>query len=181
MKKIALLVAAALCLSGHAEPLTIKDFVMGEDLKVAAEKGGMSCRTLQDQPGEFCYNLSSNKPELIQTIATVPAKRVIISSLDDGKLGNVRYTFAQSDFSIVRSAFQDKYPGMKCSDSAVQNRMGATFDQTVCEFTSKTGTVTVSKRASDLTEGYVDVSSAEYLKGLGVWADERKKRGKKDI
>ena len=161
--------------------LGIKDFLLGEELSAAAAKGGMGCSTSKDVPGPFCSNINDRKPDLITTIAGVPAKRVIISGLDDGKLGNIRYSFSQAGFGIVRGAFVGKYPDMKCEDSTVKNRMGAEFDQTVCTYTSPDGTLTIRRRGSDLTEGDAVATSAAYIAGSRAWLDKRKVEGKKDI
>lgn len=174
-------IALACCwLSASAEPLTIKDFTLGEDLKAAAAKGKMACQVIKGQPGSFCFNVITNKPELVTSIAGVPAKSVILSGLDDGLLGSVRYIFAQSDFSLVRSAFASRYP-LTCIDSEVQNRMGAKFEQTVCTHTTEAGVITLRRRTSDLGEGDVEVSSSSYRTGLKAWFEQRKTEGKKDI
>jgi hypothetical protein len=174
-------VALACCyVAASAEPLTIKDFVLGEELQAAAAKAKMSCSKVKGVPGLACFSLVREKPDLITTIAGVPAKSAILSGLDDGLLGSVRYVFAQSDFALVRSAFTARYP-MVCTDSVVQNRMGAAFDQTVCVHETEDGSITLRRRNSDLSEGSVEVISSSYRAGVKAWYDQRKAERKKDI
>lgn len=170
-----LLVCAA---AGATEPLGIKGFVLGEDLKAAAARAGMRC---QDSPrsGQFCYSTESNKPELIATIAGVPAVRVILSGTEDGKVGSIRYAFKHSDFIFVKGAFAQRYE-LKCVDSTVQNRMGAVFDQTECAYAEQDGKLLLRRRTSDLTQGEVEARSAQYEKDVQRLIEKRKAEGKKD-
>lgn len=164
-----------------AEPLGIKGFALGEDLRTAASRAGLSCHALPSVDGQFCFHSASRpKSDFVATIAGVPAKQVFISAAEDGKLGSVRYVFKHSDFLVVRGAFEQKYQ-LSCVDSIVENRMGARFDQTVCTHQAADGKVIIKRRESDLTEGSVEIRSLEYEAAIGKAMQRRKIEGKKDI
>lgn len=73
------------------------------------------------------------------------------------KVLSFTFFFDPSDFETMRTAFKTKYPELTCTDSAVQNRMGATFTQTECvyknlslrRFTSSIDTSVVSLHDSE--------------------------------
>lgn len=173
------LLAVASAEVAAAEEIGIKDFVLGGDLRAEAARAGLECDANSNRP-DSCSNFRRTYSELGRTIAGVPAKSLYFFGFDN-KLGWIRYVFDQRNFTLVRAAFLDKYPALQCVESTVQNRMGATFEQTVCSVASPAATLTIRRRSSDLSEGSVEVQSAEFMEL--VQADIQRKKGaaKKDI
>ena len=162
-----------------AQELAIKDFVLGQPLEQEAAKVGFRCRPSEHNGIKYkaCMAATSGAA---QTIAGVQATFTLLMGLDD-KLGSITYYFAQSDFAIVRAAFQDKYPGLRCVDSVVQNRMGAKFDQTECTLETKDASLSLTRRDSDLTQGSVALASAQHKAAMAEAQKQRDGQAKKDI
>lgn len=181
MKKQSVAAFAALTLIAGvgAQEIGIKDFALGGDMRAEAARAGLRCEASR-HGGEWCISVSGSYTELGRTIAGVPATRVIFAGYEN-RLGWIIYTFAQSEFIIVKAAFSEKYPSMKCQDSVVQNRMGAKFDQTECSVTSPTATLNIKRRSSDLTQGSVEVRTADYEQRTKADFERQKGQAKKDI
>lgn len=141
----------------------------------------MQCRYTRNDLTRFCFHIGDNKPDAIRTIAGVPAKNAFISAAEDGKIGSVRYLFNASDFAVVKGALQEKYPDLRCQESVVQNRMGASFEQTVCRHSSPDGDLEARRRSSDLTEGSIEITSHAFTEALRRAAQRMKSEGKKDL
>lgn len=73
----------------------------------------------------------------------------------DEKLSTFHFSFPASEFESIRSAITSKYPVTRCTNSAVQNHMGASFGQVTCEITASDGTLTLQKYGSDIKSGYL--------------------------
>lgn len=177
---------ALVLLSGTvcAQEIAIKEFVLGGDLRAEAAKGGMTCgpSPIKGSAAEWCHPpyAQEQRSDAVRTIANASTRSVFLLGFDN-KLGSIRWTFAQSSFALVRDAFREKYPSLKCVDSVVQNRAGANFEQTECVYRSATATLTIKRRGSDLTEGSIDATSQEHER---LWEADHKKRtgeAKKDI
>lgn len=173
------LVAAA----GQASAqLSLKDFVLGVDLAETATRYGMVCKAdRSDAALQYCFNAHPTRPEALRSIAGVAATRVIIAGDDAGKVGSVMYSFGQADFSTVREAIASKYPGLTCSDSMVQNQMGAAFEQTKCRYAGDGGVLHLERRSGKVTEGMIEILSDSYLASMLRSADRVNKKAKKDI
>lgn len=73
----------------------------------------------------------------------------------DEKLSSFFFSFPAKEFEAIRSAITTKYPVTRCSNSAVQNRMGASFGQVTCELSASDGILTLQKYGSDINSGYL--------------------------
>lgn len=165
--------------SASAQQIGIKDFVLGGDLRAEASRAGLECTSTANR-ADSCSNFRRTYSELGKTIAGVPTKDLYFFGFAN-KLGWIRYTFDQRSFGMVRAAFLEKYPALKCEESTVQNRMGATFDQTVCSVASSAAVLTLKRRDSDLTEGSVEVTSTEFREQMQADIQRRKGAAQKDI
>lgn len=81
----------------------------------------------------------------------------------DGKLSTFFFSFDSTNFDRVLSAVLSKYPMTKCSNSAVQNRMGASFTQIECVLSSKDGIMTLRKYGKSINSGNLFLASNEVL------------------
>lgn len=166
-----------------AETLTIKDLPLGGDLRAEGARLGLWCGTM---PGaqtkmEACTVMpSSNPTEQAKTIAGVPTKSVFLFGYSN-VLGAVMFTFDQAHFPSVRRAFTEKYPAMECRDSVVQNRLGASFEQTSCALEVEDVRLTLDRRGTDLGSGRVQVTTRAHAAAAGADAKRQAQEGKKDI
>jgi hypothetical protein len=84
----------------------------------------------------------------------------IIAMFLNDSLWAVTLTFPSSDTSTLISALTERYgKPAKLEDSTVQNRAGASFDQTKATWKLNDGTVEVYKRSGKVTDGRVDLKS----------------------
>lgn len=170
--------------TGAAQEISVKDFVLGADLRTEAAKANMNCSAspVKGSTAEWCrpgYPIEKQH-ESLRTIATVPTKHVFFFGRG-GKLGSISWSFDQSDFGTVRAAYAEKYPGMRCQDSTVQNRMGATFDQVVCRFETPTAKLEIRRRGADLTEGRLSAFTRTHEAEQEAEEQRRAQEAKKDI
>lgn len=147
---LALAVATSAALAQSA-PLGFKEFVLGAKPDMTDLSKRMKCRP----DGTSCYHRSQWAEP--QTIGGVPADYVRVEMNTDGAIDLVYVSFDPSAFSAVRDGFKEKYPGLNCNQSTVQNKMGARFDQEECVVRSAAGSLLLSKRGHKLAESTLTV------------------------
>lgn len=187
MKTSLTTIVAAATVAAYAQSPApgIKDFAIGGDLAAEAGRAGLRCGpapATKDSALTWCspHFDSSKWSDSIKTIAGVPTLTVFFSGFDN-KLGSINWSFSQQHFSIVRDAFREKYPDMRCENSEVQNRAGANFEQSVCTLKTQGATLTIRRRSSKVTEGEVSLVTDQHLQ---LWEEDYRKRtgaAKKDI
>lgn len=107
------------------------------------------------------------------TIGGVSPKYSVSPEFDEQeKLTRFTFFFRSEDYAEVREAVKSKYPKLKCIQTSVGNRMGATFAQEHCML----GTLLLSRFVSDIETGVLSLSAPESQKAKS----EREKK-KKDI
>lgn len=82
-------------------------------------------------------NIVANSIRL--TVAGVSSKYIHSSPVKfnaEGKVNAFIFFFSAESFDTVRDAFQAKYPSMKCVQTQVQDRMGASFTDETCVYQS---------------------------------------------
>ncbi|MGE3346076.1 MAG: hypothetical protein AB7I35_01435 [Ramlibacter sp.] len=161
--------------------LSIKGFSLGQDLDEAAASAQMRCVPIKRSSRRLCLNPAKQLPENISTIAGVEAQKVYLAGGPDNKVGRIHFGFRSDDFVQVRDALIAKYPSIKCSDSVVQNRMGASFDQTFCMGEVDGVELIIQRREGDVTVGGLSATSASYLAVEQKDEDARAAKAKGDF
>lgn len=111
------------------------------------------------------------------TVAEAPVIAMIVNLDDQNRVADLTLAFDATNFEAVRDAIAAKYPGMKCEQREVQNRMGSRFDQVECRYRDGVGTFTLLKRS-----GNVDRSVWLMMTHEAVAADkDRAARRKSDL
>ena len=72
-----------------------------------------------------------------------------------------------SDFGDLLTAVKKKYPAIKCENSSVQNKLGASFEQTECKLPYANGELRLMKYVSSLDISVVSLISNKLLAELG--------------
>jgi hypothetical protein len=166
-----------------SQEVTLKDFVLGGDLTAQAERAGLACgpSPMKGSREIWCRRTHSGPAtDLSRTIGGVEAKGMFISGFEN-KLGSIYYSFDQSNFSLIRAGLREKYPGLRCNDSTVQNRAGASFEQTECEISSETARLVATRRGSDISTGSVQVISTDHRQQMEAELKQRAGSAKKDL
>jgi len=167
---------------GIQAQMSVKDFVLGEEIDAAAGKHNLRCEVRKGASTKLCFATPRDlEKEALRTVAGVGVTSLILAGTDEGKLGMVRYAFKQGDFLIVKAAFAEKYPKLSCVDSVVSNRMGAKFDQTECTYSDRDGVLTIERRGRDINEGALTLESSAYRTSLLREFEKKKGEAKKDI
>lgn len=166
--------------TARSQESEMKGFRIGADIKESTRIGGFLCLPATGVPALNCVTGLPGLPNEIATIAGVQTRNIFISGYN-GKIGSIRFTFMQANFAVVREAFESKYGKLNCVDSSVKNMMNSTFEQTICSTKSANVTLTLSRRGSDLKDGYVEIESEEYEKHEVERLKKNSQAAKKDI
>lgn len=84
------------------------------------------------------------------------------------------FVFSSRNFLSVKEAYAEKYNEMKCTDSEVQNAMGAKFEQTVCVYKNNQGILELVKYM-DLNQSSLKMKSIEKIDEESRVAKDKKK------
>lgn len=111
------------------------------------------------------------------SVAGVKAKTppAIFDEFIDGKLSSFTFLFPANSFYAVVIALKEKYHGIKCVESEVQNRMGAKFIQEDCKLSSLSGILTIQRYYMDLNTAVLKMRSHEILEKARKETEEKKK------
>ncbi len=159
MKALSVLVTAIFCASlatantKPKQPAKPSAQQIKPDVSVVDIKGvrlGLERAAVEEIVGNL-YNYKEKNftiAEVLPTSGMPPTTQYI-----DEKLSTFYFPFPSKDFESIRSAITSKYPMTRCTNSAVQNRMGASFGQVSCEIISNDGTLTLQKYGSSTESG----------------------------
>lgn len=102
--------------------------------------------------------------------------KILSVKLDEDRIDSILIVFPSTAYAAVRDGFKEKY-ALKCEQSAVQNRMGASFDQETCRYDDGVGSLSLSKRAST-----VDDASAYFVSHKAIErAKSERSKATKDL
>lgn len=176
-----LVLCAAVAHSQASEPLDIKGFWLGMPQAEAVAKGSLECMRLPGTTKTSCSKSWRVRNDAVDTIAGVPTTWFNLGILPNETVGSIYVTFAADQFAKVRAALESKYPTLRCENSVVQNRAGASFDQVSCEMKQGGNYLQLEKRSSKVDSSALSVISAEQFKELEQSEAARKEKAKKDI
>ncbi len=83
-------------------------------------------------------------------------------SFNSGKLSLAMFRFNSGNFLIIKEAYAEKYKEMKCTDSEVQNAMGAKFEQTTCIYKDDKGVIELEKHVK-INQSQLKIKSTERI------------------
>jgi hypothetical protein len=104
--------------------LEFKGIALGSEISTVENTGRFHCRDPKSPIADQLCSLKYNERE---TIAGVPVK-VLLLYYYSGKLETISVAFDEKHFSQVSAALSEKYGQGNIQTEAVQNRMGATFE-----------------------------------------------------
>lgn len=185
MRLVAFIVALAIS-PAVAEPLNIKGLEPGMTREqVAAAHPGLDahCGEWKREPfGLHCtYSPSARSRQIaVPTLDSIAGAPVVLwlVSFQGPEVARVLANLDTKHFARVVAAITEKYgEPAKRSTGTVQNRMGATFDQHEITWSRDGRVLTVTRRASKLSEMRVFLTSEDKLRELD---DTLKNRTKSD-
>ena len=87
-------------------------------------------------------------------------------------------SFRSDDFDKVNEALLERYPDLKCEQSALRNRKGAKFDQIECAYKAANGDIVeLTKRTNTMDESFLIFATAGALQEL----HKKQTSGKNDL
>jgi hypothetical protein len=139
----------------RADPsaLEFKGIALGLDLVTIEDTGRFSCRASTNPLADRVCGLKYGERE---TIAGAPVRTLLLYFYSD-RLEMISLSFESQYFSSVTDALAQKYGSAVATSEAVQNRMGATFENRKLEWRKGKATVSARRYAADL-----DTSSVTY-------------------
>jgi len=78
-----------------------------------------------------------------------------------GQLDLFMFFTESSDFGDLLTAVKTKYPALKCNNSSIQNKLGASFEQTECKLNYANGELVLIKYISSLDTSVLSLISKE--------------------
>lgn len=102
-------------------------------------------------------------PEMIKvyskfTVAGVETTVHFFEFVDD-KVSAFIVGFKENYFLKVFEALKNKYPGLKCENSEVSNRMGAKFEQISCNLFYSEGLLSINRYANNIEDSSISLIS----------------------
>lgn len=153
MKWIATLFASlAVCCSNTwaADDFEFKGIRPGMAYADLAANPKLRCEERKNDPvAEYACTLNYGEKE---TIAGTPVKFLAVFVLS-GKVTTLTASFDTSQYLQVKLALIEKYGTGEVTDSEIQNRMGASFDNQKVEWTGKDATMRLDKRSGKIDTG----------------------------
>jgi hypothetical protein len=138
-------VVLAPAIAQDVAPLEFKGIRIGEKLN----QDQATARRMMCRPTECLYLLServkSNRDDL-ETIAGSNVQAMTVKIGDDGLVDRLEISAGTVAFDDVKAAFAAKYSPLKCDNTKVQSRLGATMDQSVCTFDTPAGRLRLVRR-----------------------------------
>ena len=101
----------------------------------------------------------------------------LTSTIDRKKIGGIQFTLDSSDYFVVKEAIESKYK-LKCIKSTIQNKMGATFNQELCNYTEAGDELWLQRYSGNIREMTLSIFDKE---DNAKAAQARKSKSKKDL
>jgi hypothetical protein len=95
----------------------------------------------------------------------------------DGNVGSITFKFHHYDYPKMEELLKAKYGAPTSEDrTAVQNRMGATFDSLEMEWAGATMTLNYFSRAGKVDEGLVALTTKRYVESQKFDTEKNKSK-----
>ncbi len=130
---------------------------ISQEIEIKGLKLGMSKADVESNVGKIRGSFIDGF-----TIGGVGGKYLAVKFHED-KLDNVMFIFKPDGFEAVRRAVASKYPALTCSDSTVQNRAGASFEQVRCELNSDGTRFSLTRISGDVNTSMLTLSTQRAL------------------
>ena len=148
------------------QPFGFKHYTIGDD-KSYIPPSNFICKDSKTPIADQICRYNSK-----ETIAGAPVQLLLLYYYSD-KLENISITFKSDHFSKVVSALSKKYGTGKIKTKAVQNRMGATFENRMHSWSIGNNTLTAKQYSTDLNS-----STVYYRVNISLNEMERRKKSK---
>lgn len=165
MRKLIIIVSLVLFPSlVFAGSLGFRDIKMGMT-KDELHKFVDASNCMPDSQGSFCTDKAKINDVNVDVYYSMNDKEV---------LDLIWLSFYNHFYDELKDALTEKYGRKyKCSQSVVQNRMGAKFMNEYCEWELKKGIVYIDKYGLDIEKGTIAIKDYSYFKRI-----KKKKQGK---
>lgn len=182
MRTIAAAIALASSVAFAQEPLTFKGFELGaarSDFLAAFPEGQCKPDTCYWSTKHHCRNDDKCIKALIYGGVTPEA---MLATFSEDRLVSIYLTFSSEQFAGLAAAMVARFgqPDDETNE-AVQNRMGATFDNRRLSWIRGDSSLRITKRTSKLDRGTVSLTSLQYLKDKASERQEAAKARAKDL
>lgn len=154
--------SASACLAALAGDLGVRQLKIGEDFRQMSQASGASSCTAP-KGGRGALRCRGAAPDLkpgFENVAGAPIRVLRLNGLaQTQKLEGISISFNAADFDAVRTAFAERYPALKCSQSALQDKAGAKLAQTDCTATLPEGRIHLERRSESLDISTLEIAS----------------------
>jgi len=147
--------------------LEFKGIELGSDMSVIEDTGRFSCRDPGNPIADRICTLNYDESE---TIAGAPV-RVLALYYYSGKLESISISFEENQFLQITAALSEKYGQGKARSEAIQNRMGATFENKILLWRRGKATVEATRYS-----GTVDRSSVVFRSDFSMEEFARRRK-----
>lgn len=166
---VVLALAASQSMAQKPQKQAAKPVVIAE-IEIKGLKVGMDHK-------DFMQAMSESDASGGFTIGGVPLtnykKQPYVEFVDD-KVATLYFKFDSVNFDSVFEAVKSKYPSTRCEKSEIQNRMGASFQQTECQLSSITGLMTLSRYSGSISDGSIYMASRSKLDSSAKESEKKK-------
>lgn len=175
---IAVFSAAVACGSTMAQD--VKGIALGMPAGDAFAKLQAPRRCAPDMEKGNCAILRADLKHGFTTLAGVEINGLNIS-ISGGKVAGILVKFDSPDYASIRDAYQEKFGKLRCTAGVIQNRMGAKFDNEVCDWHENDANWSLNKRATTVDEGSLFLISDGGLDASIAERAKKKAAAKKDL
>jgi hypothetical protein len=158
------MLASSLAL-GQSETFEFKGIALGSDIATIEANPRFSCRNPSSPIADLVCSLRYGENE---TIAGVPISALLLYYYN-GKLQTISISLDSKQFPQVSEALKEKYGEGNVKTDAVQNRMGATFENKILSW-RKPGATLEAKRFTSK----IDRSSVIYRTDFAIEEFQRR-------
>lgn len=162
---------------GYAQelPFDFKGIALGSDISSIENTSRFSCRDPQSPIADRVCSLKFGERETVAGAAV----EVLLLYYYSGKLEIISISLDTKHFSEVTAALTEKYGAGNVKTEAVQNRMGATFENKIYSWRRDNATLEAKRYSSKLDRSSViyrtDFALQEFARRQGTTVKEKAK------